>query len=91
MPTGTVDRDSEREAKYASAWEKGAGLLDSRNHRLLGLLLERGRDQRFYYMHLWEYADLFCTFLNLGCRPNSAGVTYLDNRIPSFDRFIYLG
>jgi hypothetical protein len=46
--------------------------------------------QPLRYIHLWDYSDVFCTFLNFNCFANLRnGAAYIDNRVAFFDRFIY--
>ncbi len=71
----------------------GAGLVDTRNYYLLGFsMYEAGPSQydNTLYVHAWEYNGALCLYLNVGCRPNPQnGVSFVDNRVPHFNRFLY--
>lgn len=86
--TATLWNTQENWENYWEISPFGMALVDDKSEKLIGLFLYR-KEGLLYFMDLWEYKDVFCTYLNLGCKPNSNGVMYLDNRIPWFDRFIF--
>jgi hypothetical protein len=83
QPSNTTPADVD------SIHNHGAGLVDTRNYYLLGVAVYGGTTQH-NYLHAWEYNGTLCLYLNVGCHPNPEnGVSFVENRIPYFNRFLY--